>query len=765
MADIKLRILLNENAEYEKLGSVTNYFNGKATNSNISNTSRKVSTWGDIPSFSNETNGSNGLSWAYDYLVFDSSGFLDNVENSGGYLESENSTTSNLFWGVVPENKKYSVKLVFENATSLKDIVVFGDSITKQFPTRAILDNVVEVYSDDPQWAIEFPTSSEVHTIEFTHWNRGNYNATLTGIKIQDKYIVLNTSNGLKEVESIYQTSSNPSDIFYGITPSVGSSVVLDVNGELKDLVADGVIENENVNIDLLANGSVIGSFKTSDTNYGVYNSNLSFELESKLSDWDYLKFEGYDLSETEKSAYDMFLFVFESLGKQPTEVDEMLKTQIVYGNDNSIGSVKEYLSEIKIKYPYLKPDTYRNTITKFCELAQLQIVEKPNGEIIFVSARPVAVPNEIENEIVINSKNQFGQMDRTLLPKNKIASVKVSEKTFVPEELSLCSIGNFDKIFKVNIDGVIEIEENYKNENPNLTYVGLVDNSSEPPPLNPPLIGVNENNNAVYLLTYEHIYKMTLDLSSFNDRAYYKKVSNISVIMQSQDDIHSHTYKKGLFLKDSTNEKESVASEKNIIYETYWAGHPPKLEGDIFTAYIKVLDMITPNNEEIKDYNMIFEKGAKWTEVYPSNNTLVVKVFGASYSDKSTTWGDSTVAPYEIQGNELIQETAMYKGVKMSEIIATNILNDYAEGISDATITLSCADYYNQFGDLVKKWGDGDIINLQDVVVVKKDNIGTPLVTYKNGEEYKWRVKSVTFRKNGVPLVDLKLQEIRPIV
>ena len=189
MADIKLRIEVNPNAETETLGNITNKVNDVGSNKNLSNASFKTNSDGIYINTSNpKESGREMLSWGEnDVLKFDSAGNLSSNGTDTGYLASE--TESDEFvWGVVPSTKKYSVKLTFSNATSLKDIVIYGDSTAKQFPTKAIIDGSRTIYSDDPKWAINMETESDTHTIEFIEWNRANYNACLTKIRVMLQY-------------------------------------------------------------------------------------------------------------------------------------------------------------------------------------------------------------------------------------------------------------------------------------------------------------------------------------------------------------------------------------------------------------------------------------------------------------------------------------------------------------------------------------------------------------------------------------------------
>ena len=106
--------------------------------------------------------------------------------------------------------------------------------------------------------------------------------------------------------------------------------------------------------------------------------------------------------------------------------------------------------------------------------------------------------------------------------------------------------------------------------------------------------------------------------------------------------------------------------------------------------------------------------------------------------------------------------ENAIALFAKSIDIIKNNILDDYSNGISNASITVACSNYYDINGNLAKDWSKGEIIQVGDIVRVDKDNEGNSASSYKDGTPKLWRVTGRTFRKQGVPLIDLELQEIR---
>ena len=280
MADIKVRIELNENSESEKIGNVI------TNNLTFANTSIKPNSSGKFDNLpTNKTYGVNALTFGQE-LYFNENGILDNIDNLGAGLDSEKNKFE-IVWGIVKSDKTYNVKLTFENATNLKDVVIYGDKESNQFPTRAILDGTTEVFSDDYIWTLQFDNESSTHTIEFTHWNRANYNAVVTFIGVMLKYVEIDKRNGLKSVESLSQSTGQPKEIFYGVVPSAGSLQIIDVNGELADMVRDGILPNSNVKMQIIANGKQVQEHISNDSSYDIEGKEFSSNLEDLLAKWD----------------------------------------------------------------------------------------------------------------------------------------------------------------------------------------------------------------------------------------------------------------------------------------------------------------------------------------------------------------------------------------------------------------------------------------------------------------------------------------------
>ena len=367
------------------------------------------------------------LSWGNNgILKFNSSGKLSNNGIDAGKLVSETNPDM-LVFGAVPSNKEYSVKLIFKGTKSIKGIVVYGDKVANQFPTEAILNGDKTIYSCEYKMETNFDSNSDEQIVEFIKWNRANYNASFSQISVSMNNFEVNRSNGLKNVESLSQSTAQNNQINYGVIANSGNVEVLDTNGKIKDLVLNGTLPISNMPVQIVCNGKQIQSHISVDSDYDNNSKTLTIEFTNDLSNWDSLQYKGYAYPKKSENAYNMLLDVFASIGKQPAEVDEMLSTKIVFAGQE--GTIKEYLQSITIPYPYLPKASIRETIDKFCTLAQLQVFKTDDDKIKFISARPVATTEEKETPIFVDKSSIFGNFTRAILLKNKYDAVEMAEK------------------------------------------------------------------------------------------------------------------------------------------------------------------------------------------------------------------------------------------------------------------------------------------------------------------------------------------------
>lgn len=778
MADIKLRIEVNPNAESEFLGSITN------NNARVSNTSININTinqFVDIPV--NEFDGSNGIVWNTDfinengkedtYIVFNDNDELDNVENTQAYLESEENPDE-FFWGIVPANKEYSVRLTFTEATNLKDIIVFGDKVNNQFPTEAIVDGTTTIYSDDYKWAINLGSESDTHTIEFTKWNRANYNACITLIRVQLRYFEIDKISGLKSVESLSQTTDTPDGLFYGSIENSGNIEILDRSGELEDLLTDGVIDNSNVPITVIANVKNIQHHISSDSVYNKNSKILNVDLRNRLNSLDILKYKGYDYPDHSERLsvllFDVLSNLRYSLFGKDKELTEEEFREMLSDKYDSTKTLYDYLYSVEVKYPVIETNkTYREVIDKFCIVAQMQMYIDDENNVKFVSARPVCFKENL-SAIHIPKKNMFSQLDYSVILKNKYDGVETTISK-VNDLIDYNSVIN-------NNDASIsfysyETSDSYSAYNALYGVGGKIESFYSEGNYSFP---IKTSNNLKQVLSL-NIDKNSLDEEGFyqintqNEEkpynvTYDKFYGQFSNSSQALADIESNIFQTTNYSNNVTFNNESDSSEtgkiatsyKMFVYQTLSVPDDSyikvRVSGDIVDVKYKVLSQMVVYEISTNRYNNFRED----TIIYKQKaNSVNVSIYGDFRTISFEGVTSSTSGIESAKTKVSISESSFVQNEEDANIIKKNILADYISGVSNGTVNVSCSDYYNQNGEKVIEWSKGEIFKVNQIVYFDND-------LYKDRSQRYWRITGRNFRYSGVPMLDLELQEVKII-
>ena len=748
MAKVQLKIEVNPNAETEKIGDIVN------KNDNLSNVSLKTKNNGIFIVNEMNSTGRELLSFGEDgNLVFTQDGYLSSNGKDKGQLASEQNPDM-FVWGVVPSNKEYSVKLTFTNAQNLKDIVVYGDRKSNQFPTEAIIDGKKVIYSDDYRWAINLVNESDTHTIEFTKWNRGDYNACLTLMRVMLRYFEISKDSGLIELDSLSQSNSQPKDIYYGVVPNTGSARVNDNYGEIRDLINEEIIKNSMNNIEIFIDDKKVQHHITTDSDYEDCKV-FTMEFENSLSFLE-TRYAGRNLTDP-MSAYSLLSEVLQTLNYTSEQIDSMLSEEIIYG-DSETGSVKSYLEKITIEYPYLESSTYRETLNKFCTLAQLNLLEDDNGNIKFVSARPIGV--ESQPVIVIPSNRQFSKLVKDEFLKNQYNNPFVQYCKFIGEE----SLFGETKTANLREDnGGTHIVEQGGNYEP-LIFSDYDEIYND--------IQKNPMSNVTKIVNYTHgqstlpYYKVHVYLPISNENI-IKDIENLSVsISGDKAGIETTTYTTTI--GEVGKEETVILTSNHSPYKTTNYSLMLNLKDDenISTNLVNTHILNVVKNNKYVEFDMLF-----WKDIVDLSGSLIdytlyvlsstFQLYGEVYRYEMVENNENS--DIEISGNELIQEGTLYNGVKkIYELNKDNIIVDYTKGIKTGTISVACLDYYDTNGNKVIDWSKQEIIQVGQIVRIDKDNLGNSKVNYIDGEPYLWKVTGRRFRYSGVPMIDLELQEVK---
>ena len=765
MADIKLRIEVNPNGETslgagdgkETLGVITNIVDGVGSNANIANTSFKASINGVFENLpSKRVNGSNGLSMAsdnnsYDYdFIFNDLDELDNIDGNGAIIEDEQNP-SEFIWGIVPDNKQYSVKLTFTKATALKDIVIYGDTEVGQFPTKAIIDGTRTIYSDDAKWAINMQTESDTHTIEFLEWNRANYNACISNIKVTLKYLDLNKS-WIDNVESLTQSTSDANSIQYGVLANSGSASLRDIDGELAEYVQDGIIDNSNVPVEIFVNGNKIQTHITKDSDYIKQDKSLSLQFSNTLDTLQNLTFSGRQLSDSTNA----YLLLKEILSTLNYNIDTILDEKL-----------KLHLQNIVIEYPYFNTSNYYDTINKICNIAQIRMIQDNDGNLLFINARPIANITEIDNIINIPKYMTMTPIQESIILKNKIKIISYTDKDY-SYKYSVVHNANIGYYNNTSIGQLFTIGTT---DNTQYLYSGLLKDyesiyNNYIGDKNPAIIGI-------YDAAFDSEMKYAINKVQFSNNA-IAKFDDWAIIPND-------TYNKiPLFTegpsKSTTNFLENRSNEgtlnNNLDYKALFR---PTLVDSEQQALNNLLDnqgklkdiayQIINGNETITIYfvseiiyyydNSIINYNGDLRRITLNSNFDIYLRNLITDNEQIINQGNSD---YEIPTNELMSNNTTINNLSIIQYIKNNILNDYINGVSNATIDLFCSNLYYSDGSLAKNWDYGEILNIGDIVAFEND--------IKNaGEQRYWRVTGRKFKYSGSPTLSIELQEIAFII
>ena len=584
----------------------------------------------------------------------------------------------------------------------------------------------------------------------------------------------------IKNIESLSQTNADASTIYYGVLPSSGRLEILDYDGTIKRYIKDGVIDTSSIKVDIYKNGVLNQSHISSNSNYANESSIMTIELTNKLSLWDNINFNGYKYPEKNESAYIILKNIFINTGYSEEQILQMLDGNVASFDGDCI-SIKDYLERIQIEYPYLSPDTLRATIDKFCTLAQLNVIIDNNGDIKFVSARPIG---NIKNIIKIPFNKQYGDFNYSIILKNKYDAIDISEynayysfkdednairHSVIPNNLKFLYSSYkhydsydtdegtyFDRILKVEgyyYDGEITISENVLSNN----KFEKVTNLSGKYTL--------EDNDYYTSTIFSYSGTVTEETGTILDKR--KFIDDINPLDDSYfsmneyssnlefNDIADTTYTKPpVKLEHKKDYSEDIENSEEIPDQSYVKFKYNKEKGEYHIKYhilsrtityniqaaYSGIDLYVPLEYEIKRYNTI-------------NTTFSIggQVFYIDFLETSASSNNINIAknPVKIDTNELLQVTSTINGIKVSEILKSNIINDYYEGISSGTITIAATDYFDNLGNKVVDSSKGETIKISDIL-------------YMEGNNKLWKVTGVNGRKAGTPYIDLQVMEFK---
>jgi hypothetical protein len=407
---------------------------------------------------------------------------------------------------------------------------------------------------------------------------------------------------------------------------------------------------------------------------------------------------------------------------------------------------IGDFLRSKTLKYPYLPSASYRETIEKFCTLAQITLALDNNGDIFFYDARP-CIKNETENEI--SKSYQIKNLNKTLFLKNKVdgVDIKQSKPTATVEFNVVCLSENITSF----PDYTTNENNDYKTATasdgrgvsfktyyttfgvkiPKKTDNGLKD-------IQRVLSGVDNKGNSFIQYTVTWHYQQLVKYSGGEEIV---DVGNTETGDIASAIFYSTTGEKISDAMSCTLEYGATASvsctDKSNIFTPYIFKETKDSNGaDFWEATITILVGKEAKHSFVGSTTSVDNEyiGGRFTPL-----SVDISFYGDVYTvsfeevDLSTSGIESADNAVSIPTNELMQNASDVKAIR------DNILEDYANGIPTADIDL--------FYDENNKINKGDIICFNDDLS-------------KYGDMNLWRVTGKTLKYNGYPSLSLELQQ-----
>ena len=790
MANIALRVELTSPSA---VGSITGL--KLESTSKIANTSFKVGSdnyYIGLPTSTFE--GSNGLVWAGDSgeLVINDNSMLDNLQNSDGFVEDEENPDE-FFWGLTDAvTGEYELTLKIEGS-GISLVTIFGDSVNRQFPIEAYLDGgTTPIYSDDPQWVIQFPSTANSHTVEFTKWNRKDYNAALTLIRITSSYYDLTTFTGLNDVKVTLQRNTNPQELEYGVVPNSGTFEMTDTDGEVEDLIRDGILPISNLPVDYYVNGKRKSRHITTDSDYST-DRTASASMSNNISNWDNIQFKGRAYTGTQTTLYTMLLDILNS-----TIFDNKLTSAIF--DSLLLGFAKYNLQKTYTTYDYVEPDTLRSTVNKVCVVAQLNCYEVEENDYPYNIRFAHAMPAEYNTVqiLTIPERYQASQPTKDIILRNKYDGVEIQEcqvkdfqddntvvfsKTFTSAQYTLATPESQDSIRVVKSSAAgagqgvayakivvssatISGIQILKKSNFNLDNITSIYSGQD----------ANGDNLISYSVKYTKTIGTATATSYYSNNSYQKPTS----ITQSPAD--SQAPGEGKLPTPTVTAKTTIPS----------TGETSASEKDLTNVgIVKIVDeggyysveniVIMAGQKRYSLHNTSPGRGAPLPltgtyELYePTSIVLTFKgnkhtITFTDFEAKQSANFNKAQTIVRFDENQLMSNRMLVTANRTAAQSLDDAIHLYygngvrGNGKATAKVTVFCGDIYDTAGNMVREWAKGETYELGDIVRVDKDNAGNTEWCYKNGDPYYWRITGLTHRYSGAPYIDLELQEVRLI-
>jgi hypothetical protein len=418
-------------------------------------------------------------------------------------------------------------------------------------------------------------------------------------------------------------------------------------------------------------------------------------------------------------------------------EISKMFSEEIYVQGDHGTTfkmTVSRFLYTTIVPFVKLKDKTCYDVIKYICSIGQIAGFEDNDGNLTFKSVRPVF---DNENEaIFIPDGVVFNDLDYSLIKNNKYTEANIPRYKYA---INKKSIFKSPKIYALDSS---------------FNYIG--DDKIKNPPYNISYEIETSDGNSDWIQTVS----FSVDLKSIDANVDLKNIVDYSIVLEKSIANMSFTVDG----KTLNNGNAEVSQElENLNQQSYLKGVRYTID-DESIMHIN-LDVI------VKRQFTSFISGTTQPINYENVFDYMVSIVANTISSTSPEVENRVEEGlFVTSNNPLISYASMMKGtwesitfIKYATKYSTKwnlkcaIEDDYKDGISSARLKVACSDLYYKNGDVAKKWAQGDILNVGEIIYLLND-------TYSDGSQRYWEITGRNVIYNNVPELQLELMECKLI-
>lgn len=277
------------------------------------------------------------------------------------------------------------------------------------------------------------------------------------------------------------------------------------------------------------------------------------------------------------------------------------------------------------------------------------------------------------------------------------------------------------------------------------------------------------------YTMKFELSNKVEKFQNTYLSLSYSNRESALNILEDICRELNDFDMEYGqiLYLMDGTNYEENI--EDYLAYFEVYGGNTLSLEGNALELINKICCAFGLNAYFVDNGNFLHLSSARPRKMYSESvinipyekqysdfdySILVTNRYDRVFFDDETT-NVNYKNSVTLQTNEFFGLRNVDFGDSPKTILRNQVLQDYADGIKIAKISVFPSDLYTINSTLVKNWKNGQILEIDDVVRVENKD-GNNVMYDKNYQEVYWRVIDRKVKYEGQILLDLVLQEIK---